>query len=243
MDVSLIMAVHNEEKYLPRSLPPLVKSNIKEFIVILDKCTDNSENIVKRYVPNAKIIKKNKQKWRNSYAENLQIGFNIAECNLICIHDADIESPPNFIYTLAKYINDIVVSVSPMIYTDKNASFLNLFYYYWEKTYNFAPLGREPRGGVRLIKYNCLEEVGGFKDVEAPDTQLDLDLRQKGYQTKIVDEVRCLHLRKFSFSKAIHSQILSGKMRRRIKMPLWRVLGHSIIRLRPFVLYGYLQKD
>ncbi|MCS7113619.1 MAG: glycosyltransferase family 2 protein [Nitrososphaerota archaeon] len=243
MDVSVIMAVHNEERYLPRSLSALAKSEFKEFIVILDRCTDNSENIVKKFFPKAKIVRKYSQKWKNSYAENLHIGFNNAESDLICIHDADIESPYNFLYKLTKYIKGSVVSVSPLIQTDKKASFLNLLYYYWEKTYNFAPLGREPRGGVRLVKYSCLEEIGGFKDVEAPDTQLDLDLRRKGYQTRIVDEVICLHLRKFSFSKAIHSQILSGRMRRKIKMPLWRVLGHSIIRLRPFVLYGYLRKD
>jgi glycosyltransferase involved in cell wall biosynthesis len=242
MDVSVIMAIYNEERYLPYSLSALSKSDFKEFIVILDRCTDNSENIVRKFFPEARIIRKNKQMWKNSYAENLQLGFNNSESDLICIHDADIKSPPNFLNILIEHIKDPVVSVSSMIQTDKNVSFFNLLYYYWEKTYNFAPLGREPRGGVRLIKYNCLKEIGGFKDVEAPDTQLDLDLRQLGYKTKIVNGVICLHLRKFSFKKAINSQILSGKMRRKINMSPLRVLAHSIIRLRPFVIYGYLFK-
>ena len=102
-------------------------------------------------------------------------------------------------------------------------------------------MGRELRGGCRLIKRKCLEEAGGFKDVIAPDTQLDLDLKKLNYKLKIVDSVTCLHLRKFSFKKAIKSQIMAGKMRRKIRMPLWRVLGHAIIRLRPLVIYGYIR--
>jgi len=90
---------------------------------------------------------------------------------------------------------------------------------------------------------NLLILAGGFKDVISPDTQLDLDLRNIEYESKLCKDVICLHLRKFSFRKAISSQINSGKMRREINMPFWRVLGHSIIRLRPLVIYGYLKSD
>jgi len=239
--ISVIMPVHNEEKYLPISLESLKKARINELIVILDRCTDNSEDIVRKNFPKAKIIKKQRCRWRNSYAENLQLGYKHASGDIICIHDADIKSTPEVFDVLMKELKGSVASVSPVIQTYKKASFLNLLYYYWEKTRRIAPLGEEPRGAFRLIRKDCLEKVGGFKDVIAPDTQLDIDLRKIGYKSKLCKDVICLHLRKFSFRKAIKSQINSGKMRKEINMPFWRVLGHSIIRLRPFVIYGYLK--
>ncbi|MCW4021393.1 MAG: glycosyltransferase [Candidatus Bathyarchaeota archaeon] len=235
------MPVHNEERYLPVSLEPLRKAQINELVVILDRCTDNSESIVRKNFPRAKIIRKQRRRWRNSYAENLQLGYEHAIGDVLCIHDADIKSAPELFDILIAELKGSVASVSPSIQTYVKASFLNFLYYHWEKTRRIAPFGEEPRGGFRFIRRDCLEKVGGFKDVIAPDTQLDIDLRNIGYQSKLYKDYVCLHMRNFSFRKAINSQVLSGKMRRDIHMSFWRVLGHAIIRLRPFVLYGYLK--
>ncbi|MEM3641791.1 MAG: glycosyltransferase family 2 protein [Candidatus Bathyarchaeia archaeon] len=239
--ISLIMPIHNEEEYLPKSLKSLkkIEDQIFEFIFILDRCTDNSENIVRQWFPNAKIIRKTSTKWKNSLAENFQIGLAASKGNIICTQDADTTAPANLRPLLDK-LKENVASVSPMVVTYKNASFLNRVYYWWEKTRKFAPLGEEPRGAFRLIRRECLEQVGGFKDAIAQETQLDIDLRRAGYQSIMVKDVSCYHLRKFSFKKAIKSQIRAGIMRRQLHIPFWRVLGHSILRLRPFVIIGYL---
>lgn len=241
MRVSVIMPIHNEEEYLPCSLKSLknIEDQIFEFIFVLDRCTDNSENLVRQWFPAAKIIKKDVCRWRNPIAENFQTGFAASKGDIICVHDADVTTPSDLLSLLEELTND-VVSVSPTLFTCKEESFLNFMYYYWEKTRKFAPLGEQPMGALRLVRRDCLERVGGFKDVPAQDTQLDIDLRKAGYQSKIAKNVIHYHLRKFSFRKAIRSQIKDGRMRRQIDMPFWRVLGHAILRLRPFVLCGYL---
>jgi len=235
------MPIHNEEAYLPCSLESLVQieDQIFEFIFILDRCTDNSETLVRKWFPDARIVKKETSKWRNPIAENFQMGFEMSRGNIICTHDADVTTPNNMLSLLELLKND-VASVGPSLLTCKEVSFLNRLYYYWEKTRKFAPLGEEPRGALRLIRRDCLELVGGFKDVIAQETQLDVDLRKAGYRSIVATNVVYYHLRKFSFKKAVGSQIRSGKMRRQMKMPFWRVLGHAILRLRPFVLYGYI---
>lgn len=239
--ISVIMPIHNEAEYLPCSLESLkqIEDQIFEFIFILDRCTDNSEALVRERFPDARIVKKEICKWKNSIAENFQIGFEMSKGNIICTHDADVTTPLDLLSLLDQLKND-VASVGPTLFTCKEASLLNHLYYYWEKTRRFAPLGEEPRGALRLIRRECLEKVGGFKDVIAQETQLDIDLRKIGYKSIVEPNVTYYHLRKFSFKKAVSGQIRAGKMRRQIKMPFWRVLGHSILRLRPFVLYGYL---
>jgi glycosyltransferase involved in cell wall biosynthesis len=242
--ISLIMPIHNEEKYLPESLATLkkIENQFFEFTFILDRCTDNSEKLVTHWFPNAKILKKDSAKWKNSYAENLQLGFEASKGNIICIQDADATAPTNLEPLLSKLHGD-VASVAPTLLTSKDVSFLNRLYYLWEKTRRFAPLGEEPRGAFRFIRRECLEQVGGFKDVISPDTQLDIGLRQAGYRSIVVRGIVYYHLREFSLGKAIRSQIQAGRMRRQLNMPFWRVVGHAVFRLRPFVVYGYLFKN
>ena len=241
--ISLVMPIHNEEKYLPESLKTLkeIENQFFEFIFILDKCTDSSESIILEWFGNATIIKKESNKWKNSYAENLQLGFEVSKGNIVCIQDADATAPP-ILGPLLKELRDDVASVAPTLLTSKDEFFANRLYYWWEKTKRLAPLGKEPRGAFRLIKRECLNQVGGFKDVISPDTQLDNDLRKIGYRSIYIESSINYHLRKFSFWKAIRSQIQSGRMRRQLNMPFWRVVGHSVFRLRPFVVYGYLFK-
>jgi len=242
--VSVIMPIHNEAEYLPCSLESLkqIEDQIFEFIFILDRCTDNSEALVKQWFPKVRIVKKEICKWKNSIAENYQIGFELSKGNIICVHDADITTPPNLLSLLSELRGD-VASIGLTLLTRKEASLLNHIYYYWEKTHSFAPLGEEPRGALRLIRRDYLKKVGGFKDVIAQDTQLDIDFRKAGYKSIVTTSVIYYHLRKFSFRKAIRSQILAGRMRRQMNMPFWRVFGHAILRLRPFVVYGYLSLD
>ena len=237
------MAIHNEAEYLDDSLQALkqIENQIGELVVILDRCTDNSKEFVDKYFSNAKVIEKKTFLWKNSYAENLQIGYKSSMGDVICIHDADIRSPPELFDKLLNELKGDVKSVSPAIYTYKGASIINFIYHYWEKSRSIAPLGEEPRGGVRLIMRDCLDNIGGFRDVIAPDTQLDIDLRQLKYRSILCKNVVCLHLRKISVRKSVDNQIISGKMRRQMAMPFWRVFGHALIRLRPFVLYGYLK--
>jgi GT2 family glycosyltransferase len=70
---------------------------------------------------------------------------------------------------------------------------------------------------------------------------MDIDLRKAGYTVKFVRDAYCYHLRKVTLEKCVQGQIQSGIMRRYMKMPFPRVIAHSIIRLRPFVVYGYLK--
>ena len=242
--ISLIMPIHNEEEYLQESLETLriIENQFFELIFILDRCTDNSENIVIQLFPSAIVIRKESATWKNSLAENFQLGLEASKGNVICTQDADATAPPNLEPLLEKLKGD-VASVAPTLQTRKDVSFLNRLYYWWEKTRRFAPLGEEPRGAFRLIRRECLEQVGGFKDVIAQETQLDIELRKAGFRSIVVKDSINYHLRKFSFQKAVRSQIQAGRMRRQLNMPFWRVLGHSVFRLRPFVVCGYLLKS
>jgi glycosyltransferase involved in cell wall biosynthesis len=72
-EVSGVMLIHNEENLLPLSLNSLQKANIKELIVVLDNCTDRSEEMINWFKCNSNIemhiIKVTKHNWKYSTAE------------------------------------------------------------------------------------------------------------------------------------------------------------------------------
>jgi len=170
------MPIHDEAEYLPRSLESLkkIEDQMFEHIFILDRCTDNSEAMVRQWFPHTIIVRKQTCKRKYSYAENFQMGLEMSKGDIICAHDADATTPPNLL-SLLDELKGNVASVGPELLTWKEASLLNRLYYYWEETRKFAPLGEETWGALRLIRRDCLEKVGGFQDVFAPDTQLDIE--------------------------------------------------------------------
>lgn len=89
--LSCVVAVHNEEKYLPYSLTNISNSVFDEIIFVLDRCTDASEKIVKTIRDNRfYLLHKNQQTWNEGCAESKNMGCLYAIGELLMISDADV---------------------------------------------------------------------------------------------------------------------------------------------------------
>ena len=238
--ISVICCAHNEDEYVDKSVPRIL-SALKgfhfEIIFVADRCTDNTVDLVGKY--NVKIIEKKWKKWKNSYAESLQTGYRKAKGTYVGIIDADIAVPLDFFRELLPMIKKDVASVAAQVVTYSD-TFWNRVFYAWEKTYNIAPLGREPRGAARLVLKSALDEINGFRDVPTPDTDIDVRLGKKGYKSIAGSIVKVYHLRRLSLGKMVGGQINSGRCRYALGVGLVRTIGHSIFRFRPLVICGWL---
>jgi glycosyltransferase involved in cell wall biosynthesis len=245
VDVTVLICAHNEESYIRKSLQGILRQSIppKRIVLVADRCTDNTVALSKTMLPrNSIIIVKQQLLWKNSYAENLEIGRKNAVGEVLAIVDADILVPPIFLEKTSASCLDWA-SVSALVRTDPSQGLMNRLVSFWERSYLFTPLGQEARGGARGISIRALAEVGGFRDVIAPDTDLDIRLRQHGESVKMDTSLIALHLRKMSLLRSVFYQIKAGEARRQLGVSPLRTLLHSIGRLRPFVLYGYLKTD
>ncbi len=241
--MTVLICAHNEESYIRKSLEGILRQSIPpaRIILVADRCTDNTVALSKKMLPKESlIIEKRKSLWKNSYAENLEIGRKNAVGEVLAIVDADILVPSLFLgktsATCAEW-----ASVSALVRTDPSQGVLNRLVSFWERSYLFTPLGREARGGARSISIRALAKVEGFRDVIAPDTDLDIRLRKHGGKVKMDTSLVALHLRKMSLVRSVFYQIKAGEARRQLGVSPLRTLLHSIARLRPFVLYGYLK--
>lgn len=238
--LSVIVCAHNEEKYIDKSLPSLIKAlegMSSEVIFVADRCTDKTVEKAKRYP--VKIIEKTWKKWNNSYSEALQTGHQNAKGSYLSIVDADIIVPPNFFKELIPLIKDQTVSVAAEIVTYPGP-FLNKLMNAWEKTSKFAPLGKTPRGAARIILKKALDEINGFRDVLPPDTDIDLRFAEKGYKSIGTSKIKVHHIRRITLKKIVKGQINSGRGRYALGISLVKTIGHAILRVRPLTIYGWL---
>ena len=241
--VSVIMCAHNEEKYVGKSLRSVKRALSYvggEIVFVADRCSDRTPEIA-REIGVDKLIIKNWRRWRNSYAEALQVGFRHASCKYISIVDADIVVPSDFFVKMLSELNkkENVASVSAKVET-LPSTLINKIIWAWEKTYEISPLGKEPRGAARVIKREALEVVGGFRDVRSPDTDLDLRLRKLGYRSKLVETVKVWHIRENTIGKVVRNQLSAGIARYELNIGFKRTLAHSLFRMRPLVIWGWI---
>jgi len=243
VNVTVLICAHNEESYIQKSLEGILQQSIPpaRIILIADRCIDNTVALSKKMLPKRSIvIEKQKSLWKNSYAENLEIGRKNAVGEVLAIVDADILVPTLFLEKTSASCREWA-SVSALVRTDPSQGLMNQLVSFWERSYLFTPLGREARGGARSISIRALADVEGFRDVIAPDTDLDIRLRKRGEKVKMDTSLIALHLRKMSLVRSVFYQIKAGEARRQLGVSPLRTLLHSIARLRPFVLYGYLK--
>jgi len=244
-DSSVIVCAHNEEIYIEGCLKSILAQTVlpSQVIVVLDRCTDGTKGIALRVLQEkGHLIEKAAQQWRHSISENLEIARTRANGQALAIIDADITVPADFLERLLPQLNEYS-SISALARTDPSQGLLNKAVSVWEYTYRFAPFGKEPRGGARVILTHDIAEIGGFRDVAAWDTDVDNRLRRLGHKVKLDTSLTALHRRRMTISRSLSYQIEMGRARKELGLSLSRTVMHSIFRLRPFVVYGYVRQD
>lgn len=80
MRASVVIPVHNEEKYLPYCIMELLKSPLYEVVFVLDRCSDRSLEIVEsvNFPFRTKVIEIKKKEWNSPTAEPVFRGFKEA---------------------------------------------------------------------------------------------------------------------------------------------------------------------
>ncbi|MEM4563086.1 MAG: glycosyltransferase family A protein [Thermofilum sp.] len=238
MSYTVVMCAHNEERYIRQALESVFRQTVKpeKVIVVLDRCTDRTGEIAREFP--VEIIEKREKKWSNSYAENLEIARKHVSSEFYAIVDADVVLEPNYFEALLSEIRDKDACIGGRVVT-KSGTLLGRLLAVWEKTYALS-FSRRPRGCALLVRKAVLDEIGGFADVPAPDTYVQDMALKLGYRVRTTSKSSAYHIREVTLKKAVKSQFSAGVARYIQGKGFLRTLLHSLARLRPFVLVGYL---
>ena len=129
-EISVIMAVHNTEKYLTEAIDSILNQTFRnfEFIIINDVSTDNSLKIIKRYMKNDKRIKLINNIKNVGPAISRNNGLRIAKGKYIAIMDSDdISLPKRFEiqYDFLQKNTDIFLIGGQIIRIDEHGSYIS----------------------------------------------------------------------------------------------------------------------
>lgn len=102
MKFSVVMPIHNEEKYLPYSLPSTYRLKPDEVVLIFDRCTDESLKLSKRiaktldYYQSTKFVELDEPApgWASRKAFLRRQGYKLTENDVILNVDADFYLDP-----------------------------------------------------------------------------------------------------------------------------------------------------
>jgi glycosyltransferase involved in cell wall biosynthesis len=224
------------------SLPALANASLDELVFLLDRCTDKSEQIIKFWKKSfnppfqVRIVKKDKQSWKSPVSEAFQAAFENCKGDVIyslaadCIYDTTIFKFESEYDAICYNYVDRDLNTNPM---RQNYEML------LQKLRRFKRIG-----DVFAIKKHVWAELGGFKDHAEADVWhphgiiLFEALKNRGFKYTVRDS-KTIHLR---CPINANTQINQGRLRAKMQTPFWKVILHSLIHFKPYVLIGYFQE-
>jgi glycosyltransferase involved in cell wall biosynthesis len=238
---SVIVPIHNEERYLYYSLPSIYRLEPDEVILLFDRCTDNSlevaEKLAKRfgYINQTKFIELNEPspEWAFRVAFLIWHGFNEARNDIILNTAADIildEKIKKYLPLVGKN-NVALISFGRKSYPPSPRLLVaRLITKFTLKAFT-GTLAFSKKALFKTIDENSFKRI-----VSAEDTYIYLSISKK-YKTMFI-QTNNIHLRE---KETAEKQFVRGIAYWQVsRNSLWKAMLHSIIYFRPLLLAGYI---
>ncbi len=200
--VSVIMSVYNGEKYLCKAIDSILDQTFKdfEFLIINDGSTDRTSEILQSYHDSRMKIINNVE--NIGLTKSLNKGLKIARGEYIARMDADDVS---LLTRLEKQVN----------FFDKNKDIglLGTSWYCIDDKGRKVSINKAPKGkqsvhfmchGTTLVRKDCLEEVGFYREIFEYAQDYDLWLR-------IADKFEIENIREPLYKLRVHNDSISLK--------------------------------
>lgn len=210
--ISVIIPVYNGSQTLGRCLEGLFKSSYAQFecIVVDDHSTDNTVNVAESF--DARVIRL-KRKQGAAHARNS--GAEGSKGDLLLFVDADVEVYPDSLEKVVEFFErNPDVSALFGSYDDHPGSldfisqYKNLFHHYIHQT------SREDAStfwsAFGAIRRDVFFEAGKYNEETRmmEDIELGYRLKAKGHRTRLDKSIGVKHLKHFSFSHLLKSDLL-----------------------------------
>jgi len=247
MKLSGVLLVHNDERYLPYSLGSLLAAPLDELVIVLDRCADKSEKIVRTFKPkySAKILIKDWNEWKNPIAETANFGFSQANGDIVYALQADVYHDilmfDKDFYECFDMVNYRVESWdldTPLIKTTYEKMLDTAYRMIRTETdvWESGVFGTK-KSVWEKFKFkdsvSCYGEHTQFMDYKT-------EIEKAGYSYYYNLGTRNLHLKEKIFTKS--AQLGQGKGRAILGYPYYRVMLHSFLHMKPHVFVGYVKE-
>src|SRR5712692_2858529 len=219
--LGVIIPCHNDARYLRRSLASVTAASAlfdSRILVVIDRCTDESLEVARSF--RVEPIVKDKSTWRNSTAENLNMGFlRLLDRDCVSVIAADTVLPGNYFLKCVEALeaSPELTSVSGLMFTERS-TFFNRLYSSYELLLERRGLRHGIRGSGRVYRMSEVRRLYQTRgrvvdDVLAEDSFLDQRL---GGAKRVLDDIICVCIRESGVRKSARGQFTSGMARRQL---------------------------
>ena len=249
LNVSLYIPVYNGES----TIESVIKSAIAlepapdEIIVIDDGSTDNTINLLNKYIKQITIIKNNKNMGL-AYSRN--VGVLNAKNEDVASIDSDVEVSKNWLdgmyNTKIKFKSAIVGAKLIEKYKDKN------IYNYWRHIYatqnsygvsDIENLNRPVSGSNTILSKSVWEKIGGYEvqyKTNGEDSNFCQKLIKYKYKISYSSVAKCYHLRNDNLKSLVNASRRGYIYGAGLKKPtIMRFVQRSIRHFKGFLRHGF----
>lgn len=177
--VSVIMAVYNGERFLAEAIESILNQTFRdfEFIIINDASTDNTKNILEKYLQVDDRIFLINNSENQERAESRNKGLKIARGEYVSIVDSDDISLPDKLERQVRFLDEYI-----------DFGFVGTSHFVIDENGDEQYLSVVPNTNLKevvhfmcnpsiLARRDCLEKAGGYRSVLVPAEDYDLWLR------------------------------------------------------------------
>ncbi|MDG7021138.1 MAG: glycosyltransferase family 2 protein [Nitrososphaerota archaeon] len=239
MRLGVVVPCHNDAPYLGRCLAAIHAAGPSTAVVVVDRCSDASRDVALSAGRDL-VLEKPTTSWRNSTAENLELGFRLLlDRDYVAVVGADTLVPANFWHETVSLLeaDPGLASVSGVMHA------ADPLYHSYELFLESLGLAHHLRSSGRVYRMSAIRaflfaDHQAVEDGIAEDLRLDAKLLPAGGSAAL-PSVRMVDVRRWSLGKSLRGQFNSGRARRILGRPLRQCFG-ELPRLRPFVVVGWL---
>ena len=197
MDYLLVSPVHNEESHLPALAESIIHQTQlpRMWLIVDDGSTDRTPEIIKNLCSRyswiiSRRLETGETGLGKHFGEIMKFGFDEARgaareekirYQLIGKADADIVVPPTCLQELAQEFskNTSLGIASPALIIQDRSLRGPLKKFQWDVAFE-----DHPTDGVRLIRKECYDSIGGYLAVRASETVAEAKARMRGWQLR-----------------------------------------------------------
>ena len=210
---SVVVPVHNEEKFLPLFLKSVCSQNLlpEELVLIDDNSNDKTKKIMIDYQDKNDFIRVFSLKSSNEHMPGAKVvkAFLFGHSKLtkpydiILKLDADLILPQKYFQLIINAFSNPQIGIvgGTLIELTKNGS--------WE---NVHPMKTSHvRGALKAYSTQCYKKIGGLIPEMGWDTIDELLANYYGYQVKVLNKLKVKHLRPIGNVYSRNSSFLQGQ--------------------------------
>ena len=244
---SVVVPVHNEEKFLPLFLKSVCSQKLlpKEMILVDDNSNDSSKKIMLDFEEKNDFISVYSHKSSNEHMPGAKVvnAFTFGLTKLtkpyefILKLDADLVLPSKYFQFIINAFSNPKIGIvgGILVELSKKGTWLNTH-----------PMKKNHvRGGLKAYSINCYEKIGGLIPEMGWDTIDEILANYHGYEVKVLDNLKVKHLRPVGNGYSRNSAFLQGqafyKMRYGIIIGTFACIkGFFVKRSLSFLLWSFL---